>query len=114
MVCLKPDVLRWVQKRLLKTFLDFIVLAELTNRPMSSYDVISYVHRKFGILLSSGGVYSQIYSMEREGLIKGRFDRRKRVYDLTSKGRETIKNIEKANSDIKRFMEKILMKATEV
>ncbi len=114
MAVLNKDVLRWVKKRVLKSFLDFIVLAELRKRPMSGYDVKLFVHRKFGILLSSGGVYSQMYSMEREGLIKGRPDSTRRVYDLTSTGKEMIKSVAKANCGIVRFVEEVLIKESEV
>jgi len=36
--------------------MDIIILAELGNRPMSGYDVISFIHNKFRLLVSSGTV----------------------------------------------------------
>ena len=56
---------------------------------MSGYDVISYVHKRFDVLVSSGTVYSCLYNLEREGLIRGELIQRKRVYTLTEKGKKT-------------------------
>ncbi len=71
---------------------------------MSGYDVIKFIHDKFGMLLSSGTVYSLLYSMEREGLINGVQNSRKRVYTLTEKGKQNIRVITKANDEIQSFL----------
>jgi len=93
-----------MHERMVKSFLDTIVLAKLRERdsPMSGYDVITLIHKKFRILVSSGTVYSLLYSMERDGLIIGRWvgSRRKRVYTLTEKGEEKIKAILEAKEKI--------------
>jgi len=68
---------------------------------MSGYDVISFIHNKFNLLVSSGTVYSLLYSLERNGLIEGSWDERKRVYRLTEKGAKTIETILSANDKIK-------------
>ena len=77
------------------------ILAELKNAPMSGYDVIAYIHNKFGILVSSGTVYSLLYSLERDNLIRGIWAKRKRVYELTEKGERSIEAILNANDKIK-------------
>jgi len=90
---------------MLKDFLDTIILAELKNRSaLSGYDVIDFIHRKFGILISSGTVYALLYSMERNGLIKGVLHQRSRIYTLTDKGRDTINAISKSKEEIQWFM----------
>ena len=76
-----------------KNFLDVLILLELEKGAMGGYDVIALVHKKFDILLSSGTVYSCLYFLERNGLIKGEWSTRKKVYVLTEKGKETIKTI---------------------
>lgn len=70
---------------------------------MSGYDVISFIHKRFRLLISSGTVYSLLYSLERDGLIEGQFNNRKRVYGLTDKGEETIQAIQES-SQIQSFM----------
>jgi len=59
---------------------------ELNERPMSGYDVMKLVYRRFRILLGSGSVYSLLYRMEREGLVAGTWTERRRLYRLTDKG----------------------------
>jgi DNA-binding PadR family transcriptional regulator len=88
--------------------LDVLILAELRNGSMSGYDVIAYIHNKYRLLVSSGTVYSLLYALERDGLITGSWNQRKRVYKLTDKGDETIKAIMSANDKIQLLMSSLL------
>jgi len=97
-----------MHRRIIKNFLDVLVLAELRNGPMSGYDVIAFIHNKFRLLVSSGTVYSLLYSLERDGLIAGSWSQRKRVYKLTDTGEETIKAILNANDKIQYLMTSLL------
>jgi len=101
-------VLKRMHRRIIKNFLDVLVLAELRNGPMSGYDVIAFIHNKFRLLVSSGTVYSLLYSLERDGLIAGSWSQRKRVYKLTDKGEETVKSIMNANDKIQYLMTSLL------
>jgi DNA-binding PadR family transcriptional regulator len=105
---LESEVLKKMHRRMVKSFMDLLVLAELRNSPMSGYDVIAYIHNKFGILVSSGTVYSLLYSMERDNLIRGIWAKRKRVYELTEKGERSIEAILNANDKIKSLMTNLL------
>ena len=75
-----------MRQRLFKRLIDVFVLVELKKKSMSGYDVISMLHTKYDLLVSPGTVYALLYSLEREGLIEGRWDERKRVYGLTTLG----------------------------
>jgi len=90
---LEAEILEKMNERITKSFMDVLILAQLRSGPMSGYDLITFIHRKFGILVSSGTVYSTLYHMERDGLIEGRWSQRKRVYVLTDKGKETLRVI---------------------
>lgn len=68
-----------------------IISAELRNGPLSGYDVVSFIHNKFHLLVSSGT-----------------WNERKRVYQLTEKGRKTIETILSANDKIKNFITGLL------
>jgi DNA-binding PadR family transcriptional regulator len=105
---LEGKILKKMHKRIIKNFMDIIILAELRNGPMSGYDVISFIHNKFHLLVSSGTVYSLLYSLETNGLVEGTWDERKRVYKLTEKGLKTIETILSANDKIKNFITGIL------
>ncbi|MEM3731122.1 MAG: PadR family transcriptional regulator [Candidatus Bathyarchaeia archaeon] len=97
-------ILKKMHERIMKNFMDIIILAELRNRPLGGYDVISFIHNKFNLLVSSGTVYSILYSLERNGLIEGIWNERKRVYRLTEKGKKTIETILNADDKIKNFI----------
>lgn len=85
--------------------MDTLILAELRKVPtLSGYDFIAFIHKKFHILMSSGTVYSVLYSLERDGLIEGIQTGKKTVYTLTDNGEETIKNLLKAYEKIQGFM----------
>jgi len=106
---LETKVTKQMHRRVIKSFLDVLILAELRKHVMSGYDIIGFIHNKFRLLVSSGTVYSLLYSMERDGLIKGRWNQRKRVYMLTEKGEETIKVILNANNEIQSLVRSLLV-----
>jgi DNA-binding PadR family transcriptional regulator len=66
----EAKILKKMHEKLIKSFMDTIIMAELQNGPISGYDVISYIHNKFGFLVSSARVYSLLYSLERNGLVE--------------------------------------------
>jgi DNA-binding PadR family transcriptional regulator len=103
-----------LQKRVIQNFMDILVLTEMKKGSLSGYDVIGLVHKRFGILLSSGTVYSLLYSLERDGWIKGVWNQRKRVYKLTEKAEQDMKVITKANEEVQNFLKNIsLLNATD-
>jgi DNA-binding PadR family transcriptional regulator len=101
-------IIKKMHERVIKSFMDTIIMAELKNGPISGYDVITYIQTKFGFLVSSGTVYSLLYSLERNELVEGIWIERKRVYSLTEKGISTIQAIFNAQDKIKSFMATIL------
>jgi DNA-binding PadR family transcriptional regulator len=68
-----------MNERIIKNFLDIIIMSELRNGALSGYDIISYIHNKFNLLVSSGTIYSLLYSLERNDLVEGVWDERKRT-----------------------------------
>lgn len=105
---LEAKVLKKMHERIIKNFMDILILTELRNGPMSGYDVIAYIHNKFHLLVSSGTVYSLLYSLERNGVIEGKWNERKRVYTLTEKGTKTIETVLNANDKIKALLSNLL------
>jgi DNA-binding PadR family transcriptional regulator len=96
-----------LHKRVVQNFMDILILTEMKKSSLSGYDVIALIHKRFGTLMSSGTVYSLLYSLEREGWIKGVWNQRKRVYALAEKGEQSIKTISKANEEIQNFLRNI-------
>ena len=105
---LEGKILKKMHERIIKNFMDIIIMTELQNGSLSGYDVISYIHNKFNLLVSSGTVYSLLYSLERNGLVEGVWDERKRVYKLTEKGEKTIDTLLNTSDKIRGFIANIL------
>jgi DNA-binding PadR family transcriptional regulator len=105
-------IIKKMHERVIKSFMDTIIMAELQNGPISGYDAISFIHNKFSFLASSGTVYSLLYSLERNGLVEGIWIERKRVYKLTEKGAKTIAAILGSHDKIKGFISTILKAQT--
>jgi len=78
--------LRFMRYEIVKDFSDFLILSKMNEAPHSGYDVINYYRSNYGILLSSGNVYSQLSRMENLGLVKSTWRGRKRTYRLTPLG----------------------------
>ena len=97
-----------LRRRTIKTFMDMLILAELQEKPLSGYDIISLIHKRFNVLVSSGTVYSLLYSLERKGLVAADVDQRKRVYTLTTKGEETLDTVERANGEINGLVQNLI------
>ena len=97
-----------MHRRIVRNFLDVLVLAELRKGPLCGYDVITFVNDRFRLLVSSGTVYSVLYSLERKGMIAGVQMQRRRVYKLTDKGEKTIKRMMSASDETQYFVLKLL------
>jgi DNA-binding PadR family transcriptional regulator len=88
--------------------MDLVMLAELRNGSMSGYDAIGHIHNKFGVLISSGTIYSHLYALERDGLIEGKTDVKKRVYVITEKGENVLETISKTNVGLLKALRAVL------
>jgi DNA-binding PadR family transcriptional regulator len=103
--CSKFYTLKEVKSRIVKYFLDIIILIYLgKNNGLSGYDIIELVQDKYGQSLSPGTVYSILYSIERKGLIKGNSDGRKTIYALTAQGKESLADILNCKQELTEFM----------
>jgi len=102
-------ILRKTHERIIKNFMDILILAELRKKyTISGPGLITFFHEKSGILISPGIVYSVLYALERKGLTEGMWNGRKRVYKLTDKGEETINIILNVKEKILRFVATLL------
>ena len=89
------DVMAELSERTVRAFLDLFILRKLgeSSEPLSGYDFIGLIFDEFGITVSPGSIYSVLYSMERDGLIRGLSYQWKRVYVLTDNGEKKIKTV---------------------
>jgi DNA-binding PadR family transcriptional regulator len=98
-----------IQTRVVKEFLDVIVLCELSERKeLTGYEIAVLGREKFGVALSPGTVYMTMYAMERRGLIEGKNDSKKTTFCLTVKGERTLGEISRAAGELADFMKGLL------
>ena len=96
---LESEVISKLHRRLLREFLDLVLLSELKNRSLSGYDALSFIHNKYDYTVSAGTVYSILYSLERKGLIRGSSVVQKTVFELTNEGKEMMNVVLTNNND---------------
>jgi DNA-binding PadR family transcriptional regulator len=108
LIKLVAKIVENLRRRAIKTFMDILILAELQDKPLSGYDIIGLIHERFNVLVSSGTVYSLLYSLERKGLVTADLDNRKRTYTLTTKGTQTLETVERANAEINGLIQNLI------
>ena len=92
-------------RQVVKSFRDIAILAILEeNEDLNGYEVMKRLFEKLGILLSSGTIYSTLYALEREQLIKGVSLSKCRTYKLTSKGHAELEQVDEIIEAFKLFM----------
>lgn len=70
------------KERLVKHFLDMIILYKLKQDTTHGYDLIKFIHREFGIFLSPGTVYPVLYELEKNGVVRSEMTGKRRMYSL--------------------------------
>lgn len=97
-----------VETRVIKEFLDIIILFELKEKTeLSGYDLAMLQKQKFGISLSPGTVYSTLYAVERRGLISPHVNSRKTTYVLTEAGEKALESLHQSGFELLDFMKKV-------
>lgn len=99
----QEDAVKTLNKRIIKNFLDIIIMGELRNGALSGYDITVFIQTKYQLLVSPGTIYALLYALERKNLIQGAWNERKRVYELTELGAQTIRDLLKADDAIQSF-----------
>jgi len=96
------------ESRILKSFMDIAVLSILRrNEDLSGHGISKYIHKKLGILPSPGSVYSTLYALEREQLVKGVSHSRSRTYRPTSKGLAKLREVDEMQKVFDLFITKL-------
>ena len=79
-----------VQERMLKAFLELIILPMLQNRPLTAYQIDSRIKDKFHTKMSTTVVYTRLSALERLHLIECIQIDHGKAYRLTEKGKELL------------------------
>jgi len=83
-----------VQTKLTKGLLDLIVLQLLDSQPMHGYQIITKIRKSFGVYFGPSTIYPLLSSLETKGHVESRWnmesERPRKVYELTSKGKNVL------------------------
>jgi DNA-binding PadR family transcriptional regulator len=86
----RVKIIKDFREKIVKDLLEVLILKSIKeSSELTGYKIMKEFFEKLGILLSSGTIYSTLYSLEREGLVKGEM-KRHRVYSLTQRGERFI------------------------
>ena len=103
-----------VRKRVLTACLDVAIMAQLSERRvLSATNIISIFKKRYNIQLSAGTVYPVLYALERDGNIQRLPNRRKKLYVLTSRGKETIENFRENIGNLNTLIDELFMNSDE-
>jgi len=88
------EILAKMHRRVVSNFLDLSILLKLRNGSLSDQDIVSYIHKRFNVIISPGKIYSCMHHLESQKLIQGKMNpKKKKVYSLTEKGEQTAKTL---------------------
>jgi DNA-binding PadR family transcriptional regulator len=91
--------------KLLKACADLAILAELSKQAvLSGPDIISLFKDKYGMQMSPGTIYPILCSMEKKRLIRPLPNRKKKVYALTTLGKEALYTFQVNLEEIQGFI----------
>jgi DNA-binding PadR family transcriptional regulator len=96
-------------KRLISAVLDIVIIMHFEQETFSGYDVILFVHKQLGVMLSPGTIYATLYAMERNQFLISANGETKRVFRATEKGLRLAKLLS-SPEEIIVFMSKIVKK----
>jgi len=89
----ESEMLEKMHRRLAEDFLDMLILLKLSKGSLSGNDIISYIHKRFDMFVSAGTIYSCLFHLEKNELIRGELVNGKKVYTITEKGNENVKTL---------------------
>lgn len=93
-----------ISDRLVRYFLDLIILSQLRNQPMFTTELQKAVERDYGFQLSTYAYYNMLHSMLIKGLITKKTSDKSGRYMLTHKGTQFIDHIVKSNLADEKFL----------
>jgi DNA-binding PadR family transcriptional regulator len=98
-----------LEARIVKNFVDIIILKYLKKQPLvSSYEILRYLHREFDIAFSPGTIYNAVYMLERKNLIKSDGNEIGRIYCITAEGEQALSSAYNSNRQLTSLVSNIL------
>lgn len=81
---------------------------------MSGYDIIKKCEEILGYKPSAGSIYPLLKTMEKHGLIRSREEKRRKVYFISTKGKEFIEGLFKIKEEFYRKLQSHIIATAEI
>ncbi|MFT4309217.1 MAG: PadR family transcriptional regulator [Candidatus Woesearchaeota archaeon] len=94
-----------------KINLKMVILWEISDGPISGYDIIKNLSSKGMKAPSPGSLYPILHDLNNQGLVSFKEDGKKKVYSLTAKGRSFMK---KMNNLHKKSVEQMMSQLSTI
>ena len=112
------NIQKEIQTKLTKGLLELIVLQFLDTQHMHGYQIIAKIRRFFGVYFGPSTVYPLLNSLEKKGHVESRWnmesERPRKVYELTSQGKNLLRFTETSLNLICKKMAKDTRATVEV
>lgn len=83
-----------IKRRLVKSFLDMLILRLVEAEPTWGYDIIKETELKYKVKLRHGALYPMLKKLEAKGFVKSRKELQKgrvrKIYQITMKGKQIL------------------------
>ncbi len=89
----EPECRCSIRERVLKAFLDLVIIRLLAQHPMSGYEINKAITKQTGIMLNPSTIYSKLYALEKQGQAGYVMGRSGKIYSLTEQGQQTMKKM---------------------
>lgn len=77
------------------------ILVILEKQPLYGWEIPALIETKFGFRPGKITPYRVLYRLQAEGFVKSRVEERRRIYEITEKGKKEL-------ADARMFLKKIL------
>ncbi|MFZ3073929.1 MAG: helix-turn-helix transcriptional regulator [Minisyncoccales bacterium] len=76
------------------------ILAILDKQPLYGWEIPALIEKEFGFRPGKITPYRVFYRLEIDGFVKSEMNKRRRIYEITSKGKEELKKAKKIYQNI--------------
>lgn len=94
------ELLMQMNERIVKDFLDILILIELKRSSLNYSKLANIFHKRFGEIVDFSLIDSNLKFLEKKELITNRTVKNKKFYALTTKGEEKVKAFQNSKNKI--------------
>jgi DNA-binding PadR family transcriptional regulator len=105
---LKSEIEPNMQERVLRAFLDLIILRALAEQPMTGYKISRLFHKKFGVLTNPSLIYPYLETMEKKKWIKRAEVEDGKTYCLAERGQRITDNMSVFTHEIRQAIKTMM------